>query len=89
MTASSWEWPPLHTAAWPPACPLSTSASSAHEPLHSLPSYINYVYAAVASDCHIVGYAELTVIIAETAETGEDPAAQINLHSAGSIEAAP
>ena len=58
------------------------SASSAHEPLHSLPSYINHEYAAVASDCDIVGYAELTVIIAETAETGEDPAAQINLHSA-------
>lgn len=76
-------------------CPLSTqsrhkwSASSTHEPLHSLPSYINYIYAAVASDCDIVGYAELTVIIAETAETGEDPPAQINLHSAGSIEAAP
>lgn len=65
------------------------SASSAHEPLHPLPSHINYVYAAVVSDRDIVGYSELTVIIAETAETGEDPPAQINLHSAGSIEAAP
>jgi hypothetical protein len=60
-----------------------------HEPLHSLPSNIDYEYAAVAGNCDIVGYAELAVIVTETAETGEDPAAQINLHGAGSIEATP
>jgi hypothetical protein len=54
-----------------------------------LPSYIDYEYAAVAGNCDIVGYAELAVIVTETAETGEDPAAQINLHGAGSIEATP
>jgi hypothetical protein len=47
-----------------------------------LPTHINHEYAAVVSDCYVVGYTELAVIISETTETGEDPAAQINLRCA-------